>query len=79
MIPMATPEKSVNPLLVYFPADLIDEVDALCKANYMDRSAFIKLAIKQMLELYENADVPQYVSAADEEEDVLEAAEDDDN
>lgn len=76
---MAEPTKYVNPLLMHLPADLVDEVDALCRENYMDRSSFIKLALKQMLELYENTVAPICSATDAEDEPVLLAAEDDES
>lgn len=76
---MAEPAKYPNPLLLHLPADLVEEVDALCRENYMDRSSFIKLALRQMLELYENTypSAPKIPVADTEDEPVLLAAEDD--
>lgn len=73
---MSDQSVSSYPLLVHFPAELIEEVDALCRENYMDRSDFIKLALKQMLELY-GKQTTALPFSADEEEAVLSAAEDD--
>ncbi len=49
---MTAPSKSTRPLLVHLPADLVEEVDALCAANYVNRTDFFVMALKLYLELH---------------------------
>ena len=84
---MTAPSKSTRPLLVHLPADLVEEVDALCAANYVNRTDFFVMALKLYLELhdvgYSSEDflAGHHKASAepvdDEEEQVLFAAEDD--
>jgi hypothetical protein len=78
--------KEYPPLLLHLPADLADEVDSLCEANYMSRTDFLVMALKLYAELYDTAEVRagfvwadnQGASALsdDDDEQVLFAAED---
>lgn len=78
---MTEPSKSTRPLLVHLPADLVEEVDALCAANYVNRTDFFVMALKLYLELY-GADSPVNqlkipdAPEDDDDEQVLFAAED---
>lgn len=82
---MDEPNKESLPLLLHLPADLADEVDSLCEANYVSRTDFFVMALKLYAELHGMEDlrgglpVADYggsSSVSDDDEQVLFAAED---
>ena len=83
---MDEPNKESLPLLLHLPADLVDEVDSLCEANYVSRTDFFVMALKLYAELHGMGDsrgdlpVADYAGSSsvsdDDDEQVLFAAED---
>lgn len=60
---MADYTPASHPLMVHLPANLVEEVDALCAANYLDRTNFFIMALKLYLEMYGVEYVPESCSA----------------
>lgn len=57
--PESAPARQPYPLLVHLPEELADEMDALCRHNFMGRTEFIVLALKLYLEKHGLAYVPE--------------------